>query len=177
MWTSYLITRHVDLFFVKNIYQLAQYMYTHIVIFDSKIWWIMNPTKYDVRIMFCVYLYKTRMCITLYFIDIVLLTAGFDIYLWRVLYYTDWGSVGHVGKVALDGSYRVVLTTAENPNDLIISDNKLLIINNKQPSAEIIEIDLANSNSAISRRQLSSVVSWLGPWIESNNHVLFYGFQ
>lgn len=68
-----------------------------------------------------------------------------------------------MGKVALDGSYRVLLTTAENPNDLIISDNKLLIINNKQPSAEIIEIDLANSNSVISRRQLTSVVSWLGP--------------
>lgn len=81
----------------------------------------------------------------------------------RVLYYTDWGSAGHVGRVGLDGSNKVMLTTAENPNDLIISDNKLLIINNKQPTAEIIEIDLANSNSAISRRQLSSVVSWLGP--------------
>lgn len=109
------------------------------------------------------YLYKTRMCITLYSIDTILLTAGIDIY-WRVLYYTDWGSAGHVGRVALDGSNRVVLTTAENPNDLIISDNKLLIINNKQPTAEIIEIDLANSNSAISRRQLSNVVSWLGPY-------------
>lgn len=157
-------------------------MHTHIYIYVSLyliqkydgLWIQQNTTCESCFVCICI----RQECVLLYIsLILFLLTAGFDIYLWRVLYYTDWGSVGHVGKVALDGSYRVVLTTAENPNDLIISDNKLLIINNKQPSAEIIEIDLANSNSAISRRQLSSVVSWLGPWIESNNHVLFYGFQ
>lgn len=43
----------------------------------------------------------------------------------------DWGSVGYVGKVVLDGFYRVVLIIVENFNDFIIFDNKLLIINNK----------------------------------------------
>lgn len=91
----------------------------------------------------------------------------------RVLYYTDWGSAGHVGRVGLDGSNKVMLTTAENPNDLIISDNKLLIINNKQPTAEIIEIDLANSNGVTNSRQLSNVVSQAFANITKQKRVLY----
>ncbi|XP_061188817.1 uncharacterized protein LOC133196991 [Saccostrea echinata] len=73
----------------------------------------------------------------------------------RLLYYTDWGTTGHVGKVQLDGSNREVLFTAENPNDLAISDNKLLVINNKSPTPEMIELDL--SSSALTKRPLSGV--------------------
>lgn len=91
----------------------------------------------------------------------------------RVLYYTDWGGAGHVGRVGLDGSNKVMLTTAENPNDLIISDNKLLIINNKQPTAEIIEIDLANSNGVTNSRQLSNVVSQAFANITKQKRVLY----
>lgn len=72
------------------------------------------------------------------------------------MYYTDWGSNGHVGRVQLDGSDREVLFTAENPNDLAISDKKLITINNKMPSPELIELDL--SNDGINRRQLSDTV-------------------
>jgi hypothetical protein len=72
------------------------------------------------------------------------------------MYYTDWGSAGHVGKVQLDGSNREVLLTKENPNDLAISNRKLLVINNKMSSAEIIEVDLSNGGTY--SRPLSNTV-------------------
>lgn len=76
----------------------------------------------------------------------------------RVLYYTDWGSAGHVGRVSLDGSNRIVLATAERPNDLVIHGNKLLVINNKEPTAELLELDLTTSKRT-NQRPLSDTVS------------------
>lgn len=78
----------------------------------------------------------------------------------RVLYYTDWGSAGHVGRVSLDGSNRIVLATAERPNDLVIHGNKLLVINNKEPTAELLELDLTTSKRT-NQRPLSDTVSSL----------------
>ncbi|XP_062586429.1 uncharacterized protein LOC134248028 [Saccostrea cucullata] len=88
----------------------------------------------------------------------------------RLLYYTDWGTSGHVGKVQLDGSNREVLFTAENPNDLAISDNKLLVVNNKSPSPEMIELTLSSGNNP-TRRPLSGVEP-LSMVVSGNNRLI-----
>ena len=62
-----------------------------------------------------------------------------------MLYYTDLGEANpHVGRVRLDGYNRQVLYSAVNPNDVLIQNNKLYVVDSRNRTGQTSQLISSN---------------------------------